>query len=264
MPTNAAQGTEIDRIWVGLLNGTITPEEARRILPDVRDSSGRGISPDSIESLLRSAAEQRRQGLASGAAWAQPSQAQPVSGPVGTTRTVTGRSNVGPRTELTDPEMAFRRGLGSAGLETGLGSGVFGQFLRDRFQPTQAVFGAQTALGGGGGPNPNAFQEFAQQTQGNVGVQARNAFQELLNQLRGGGLTGEGSGRLQPWLAPETSQQEADVSNLAREAASGKYGPFFAQRFLPSSQRLLEEFQAGPTGQQTTDLLPFLRKAFGL
>ena len=67
----ATEKTELQRIWAALLNGTMTPDEARLILPRLRDSSGQPIKAEGIESLLRAAAEQRASGMASGAAWAQ-------------------------------------------------------------------------------------------------------------------------------------------------------------------------------------------------
>lgn len=249
--------TVLERIWQNLLDGTLTPEQARAILPKVYDASGQGMTADSIESFLARAAEVRQEGIASGAAWAQP---KPVQGPinVGANRTAQGnlRPNQGPLPELINPFGAYQRGLASAGLNAGIGGGEFGRYLQNqRFAPTNAVFLGQKTLGNLPGEN---LEQFAGRTRGgDLGAEAQNTFQGLLNQLRGGNTQPESP--IMQFL-----EDYGPGADLAREAAGKRLGNYAASRLLPSSDELIRQFRAGPTGAQNTDFLAYLQRALGL
>lgn len=269
MTTSASTQDQRQRLWEGLLNGTISTEQAigelRRLVP--------GLSNDGIRSFISQALETRKQGMQSGASWArQPTQE--IQGPVQTSDRplrydANGNliPNQGPLPEEENPFGAFQRGLGKAGLNVGLGGGEFGNFLRGRFAPTNAVFLAQQALSGGQIPgeeaDPNLFANFAQQTRGGgLGVQAQGVFQSLINRQRGGDINAADT-RLLPFLAP-SGDDYGLATDLAREAARGRLGGYAASRLLPSNPELISQFRAGPTGAQNTDFLNFLRSAFGL
>mgnify|MGYP001607911067 CR=1 FL=1 len=73
------QAQQMQELWLRLLNGSVTPDEALRLASAL-------VGPDIAKSWVTAGVEQRKSGLANGASWAQPPSptTQPGGGqPVG-------------------------------------------------------------------------------------------------------------------------------------------------------------------------------------
>lgn len=241
--------------------GTMSYDEALQLVAELLTSQGDYLDPNAAaQSYLSSAGFNSQADVGK-------TPPPPVSGPVQTD--ITKFPNQGARPEEIEPFGAYTRGLASRGLNAGIGGGAFGNYLKNRFTPTNAVFLGQQALRGllppGQVAPENAFEQFASQTRGGgLGAQAQTAFQGLLNKQRGGDVNALPFGDpARAFLTPEDDQM-AMVASLAREAARGRLGGYAASQLLPSNADLLQQFRGGPSGAQNTALLDYLRAAFGL
>ena len=164
------------------------------------------------------------------------------------------------------PRAAYRRGARAAGLAP---EGTFRSALADAYNPTRAAFGVQGAFRPGEIANTESgFRDFAERIlQGGGGAGARSAgasaFDTLQNAITQDAfagiapedLTGEqqlqsdylnliqsGAGGL-PGAMPAEINATNDALALMRAAAGRKYSNFFAQRFLPGNEQLINRFQ---------------------
>jgi hypothetical protein len=165
--------------------------------------------------------------------------------------------------ELFGGQAAYGAGLAARGLNTDIGSGAFGRYLANRFNPTRAVYSAGDLLAGGSGDvgeNPGAFQQYARDTGGmNLGDQALSTFRDL---------AGAGPGDnayLEEFMDLAGEDRGRTAYDLAREAGRGRYGGFAASQFVPSYNRLYQGFFGG--GGQVDDSggwIDYLNRRLGL
>ena len=116
----------------------------------------------------------------------------------------------------------------------------------------------QTAINQQGAPlrlTGNPFQQAAQTFQNLVGM-GRNPDNPFLSELQNPQL-GVGTGVSRNPFAIEAEQ-------LARGAARNRFGSLFANRFLPTSAQVLQDFQESEGFGRENTFLPFLQQRFGL
>ena len=101
----------------------------------------------------------------------------------------------------------------------------------------------------------NPFQQAAQTFQNLVGM-GRNPDNPFLSELQNPQL-GVGTGVSRNPFAIEAEQ-------LARGAARNRFGSLFANRFLPTSAQVLQDFQESEGFGRENTFLPFLQQRFGL
>lgn len=165
------------------------------------------------------------------------------------------------------PFAAFQRGLVGAGLPTGIGSGLSGSFLQNRFDPASATFLASQALSGGlegaSSLGQQPFEQFISGGLGGLGAEASSAFQDFLNLARGGTGVADPTFQQQQFLNPRENEEFLTAANLAREAIRSRIGGFAASRLLPRAADLQSAFLASPGATTQNAFLPFLQRTLG-
>ena len=248
------------RIWEGMLNGSISLEEGRAAQIRL------GWSETIADALVNAAREQRQAGVASGATWAQtPAQQPPVqqSGLLSEhAKQVLARADqstpdkVGyvPPTRQDvvglgedDPFASFLRRFNLPGY----GGSTVQNWQRQQFQPQFSTFQAESALSPAG-TNPTPWSDWMQSGQDNPQAVRQRAGQ-LFQQARGGNQAD----------FQESFEREGDFENFIQAALQGRYAAPVAKamsRWIPGLQR---QYQAESTGRGT-NLLDYLNQRLRL
>jgi hypothetical protein len=157
---------------------------------------------------------------------------------------------------FTQGRQAVGRALPNIDIGTGFGRSA-ANLLANPLVTTRNI---QTAMDLAPAPlelTGNPFQQAAQTFQNLISAApADRAQNEFLSELQSPQL-GQGTGVTQNPFARE-------AADLARAAARNRFGAIFANRFLPRTENILQQFEESPGFGTDASFLPFLQQRFGL
>lgn len=263
--------TQEQQIWEDMLSGRLSFEAGRQLLTEFRGKAA-------ADAIVVEAQRMRKEGLASGATWAQPNYGQTTQPLLPQTETQR-IENIGLE-ERTDPQTAYLSRLGIGGKQF---YNPAERYAADLFDPYKDIYDIRQRLHGPSGPlqdpsrQEGSFADFYDKFGGGIGGVTQGARQQLQSIFGAktpvqttlgyepgqylAGSEGELGGQLNPGRLGELQK----LLEYGLRPTAGTLGARYAAQRLPQAQQAYySQRAAGQPGASGMPFVEWLKSVWGL